>query len=170
MTPARRWRVALAWGAAAHLLIALIYSTHLQVEHFIPGWLDRPLRVYGDYSGAHTHFNFFAPVVVSQVRVTFKIGLPGGTTRELRIDPPSDEARLRVAGMFNYFLRPTAREPLVQAWARHVLDTTPEAQWVQTRVELLDIPTLAQMKAGRTAQWVEIGRYGAVRGPAGTLR
>jgi len=67
--------------------------------------------------------------------------------------------------MFNFYLRPNAREPLVQSWARHMLAAHPEAQWVQTRVELLDIPTLEEIKSGRKAQWIEIGRYGAVREP-----
>jgi len=160
-----RFGKALPWLAAVHLFIALIYSSHLQVEHFIPEALEQPMRIYGNYSGAHTHFNFFAPVVVSQVRVNFKLGHPDGSVRELQVSSPNIEVNQRLAMMYNFYLRPNAREPLVQSWAQHMLATHPEAEWVQTRVELLDIPTLEQVKSGRKAQWIEIGRYGAIRNP-----
>ena len=154
------------WAAGVHLFIALIYSTHVHVEHFIPAALERALRVYGNYSGAATHFNYFAPVVVSQVRVRFKIGLRDGSERVFEIVSPSTEVNQRLAMMFNHYLRPTVRPFLIESWARYVLAKHPEAEWVQTRVEFLDIPTLAQLKEGRKATWVEIGRYGAVRNDA----
>lgn len=154
------------WAAGVHLFIALVYSSHLAVEFFIPSWLERVVRAYGGYSGAYTHFNFFAPAVVSQVRVRFKLGLAGGAVRELEVSSPSGEVNQRLATMFNYYLRPTARPYLVEAWARHMLDRHPEAEWVQTRVEMLDIPTLEAIREGKRAAWVEVGRYGAVRGAA----
>jgi hypothetical protein len=39
----------------------------------------------------------------------------------------------------------------------------PEIQWVQTRVDMLDIPPPAELKTGRKVQWVEVGRFGAMR-------
>jgi hypothetical protein len=161
-SPVRRQQL-LWWAAGVHLFIALIYSTFLPVEHFIPAAIERPLRVYGGYSGAATHFDFFAPAVVSQVRVQFKLGAPDGSVRLYEVTSPSTEVNQRLAAMFNYYLRPTVRPLLLTSWSRYVLDKHPEAQWVQTRVEWLDIPTLAQLKEGRAASWVEIGRYGAMR-------
>ena len=162
MKPATK-RLVVRWAAGVHLFIALVYSSHLQVEHFIPAFLERPLRIYGGYSGAYTHFNFFAPAVVSQVRVHFRLGSPDGTVRELEFASPSSEVNQRLAMMFNYYLRPTVRPHLVEAWARHLLWAHPEAQWVQTRVDMLDIPPLAELKAGRKAEWVEVGRFAAMR-------
>lgn len=162
MNPATKKRI-VCWAAGVHLFIALVYSTQLYVEFFIPAWLERPIRAYGGYSGAYTHFNFFAPAVVSQVRVKFKLGQADGSVRETEVTSTSGEVNQRLATMYNYYLRPTARPYLIEAWARHMLDTHPEAQWVQTRVEMLDIPTLAEIKAGKQAAWVEVGRYGAVR-------
>ena len=160
-------RLAIRWAAGVHLFIALLYSSHLQVEHFIPEFLERPLRLYGGYSGAHTHFNYFAPMVVSQVRVKFRLGAADGSVRELEITSPSTEVNQRLAMMFNFYLRPTVRPYLLESWAKHLLATHPEAEWVQTRVEMLDIPPIAELRTGRKAAWVEVGRYGAIRDPAG---
>jgi len=162
MRPETKKRI-VCWAAGIHLFIALIYSSQLYVEFFIPSWLERPMRAYGGYSGAYTHFNFFAPAVVSQVRVRFKLGHADGSVRELEVGSSSGEVNQRLATMFNYYLRPTARPALIESWGRHMLDRHPEAQWVQTRVEMLDIPTLGEVKAGKRAQWVEVGRYAAVR-------
>ena len=156
-------RLLVHWAAGVHLFIALVYSSHLQVEHFIPPFLERPLRLYGGYSGAYTHFNFFAPAVVSQVRVHFRLGAPDGTVREFEFASPSSEVNQRLATMFNFYLRPTVRPHLVEAWARYLLSVHPEVQWVQTRVEMLDIPPLAELKTGRKAEWVEVGRFAATR-------
>ena len=165
MKPETR-RLLLCWAAAAHLLVALIYSTHLQVEHFIPAGLEKTMRIYGNYSGAHTHFNFFAPMVVSQVRVQFRLGAGDRTLRTVEVASDSSEVNQRLAMMFNFYLRPNARPALVEAWARRQLDVNPDAEWVQTRVEMLDIPTLEELRAGKKAAWVEIGRHGATRGSA----
>jgi hypothetical protein len=157
------------WAAATHLLIALVYSTHLHVEHFIPPALEKVMRVYGNYTGAHMHFNFFAPTVVSQVRVQFRLGAGERALRTVDVSSGSSEVNLRLATMFNFYLRSNARPALLNDWARHILDANPDAQWVQIRVEFLDIPTLEQMRAGKKAAWIEIGRHAAVRG-ANTVR
>jgi hypothetical protein len=158
-----RLKVLLAWAAGIHLFIALLYSSHLQVEHFIPEPIERPIRIYGNFTGAHTHFNFFAPVVVTQVRVNFRLGLAGDAVRDIQVTAPNAEVNQRLAMMFNFYLRPTAREPLVKAWAEHMLAAHPEAEWVQIRVEILEIPTLEEFRSGAKARWTEIRRYGAIR-------
>lgn len=156
-------RQLLGWAAATHLLIALVYSTHLQVEHFIPPAIERPMQVYGNYSGAHMHFNLFAPTVVTQARVEFRLGKGEDVVRTVKVTSDSGEVNVRLANMFNFYLRPTVRKALVDEWSRHMLDANPDVEWVQTRVEVLLIPTLEQLKAGRRAEWVEFGRHGAVR-------
>jgi hypothetical protein len=153
----------LGWAAGLHLFIALIYSTFLPVERFIPQAIGRPLRIYGGYSGAATHFDFFAPSVVSQVRVQFRLGAPDGSVSTYEVTSSSKEVNLRLATMFNFFLRPAVQPFFLNSWSRYVLDKNPEAQWVQTRVEFLDIPTLAQLREGRKAMWVEVGRFAAER-------
>jgi hypothetical protein len=162
LKPATRKQL-LAWAAGVHLFIALIYSTHIAVDHYIPQAIDRPLRIYGGYSGATTHFNFFAPAVVSQVRVKFYLGAADGSVSTYEVPAPSNEVNLRLAAMYQTFLRPGVRPYLIDSWSRYVLEQHPKAQWVQTRVEFLEIPTLAQIKEGRKATWNEIGRFGASR-------
>jgi hypothetical protein len=156
----------LGWAAAAHLLIALVYSTHLPVEYFIPRAMELVVRTYGNYSGAHMHFNFFAPTVPTQVRVQFRLGAGDRTLRTFTVAADSFEVNQRLATMFNFYSYPTLRAPLADAWMTHVLGANAEAEWVQARVEVLDIPSLEQLAAGKKAQWVEIGRHGAARGGA----
>jgi hypothetical protein len=156
----------LGWAAAAHLLIALVYSTHLPVEYFIPRGMELVLRTYGNYSGAHMHFNFFAPTVPTQVRVQFRLGAGERTLRTFAVASDSFEVNQRLATMFNFYSYPALREALADSWARYVLAANPDAEWVQARVEILDIPSLQQLAAGKKAQWVEVGRHGAMRGGA----
>ena len=53
---------------------------------------------------------------------------------------------------------PEARPFLARAWAVHMLNRHPEAESVEVRVEVLDIPTLSELKAGKASRWVEIDR------------
>ena len=156
MNPARR-RLAVA-AAAIHLSIAAFFSTHWPAERILPGLLERPLKLYGLYTGAQTHFNFFAPAVATQARAQFVLHRPDGTTARAELLTPSAEANQRLAMMFTFYGVPEARPFLARAWAVHMLARHPEATAVEVRVEVLDIPALPDVKAGKPARWVEIDR------------
>lgn len=156
MTPAAR---KLAIGAAAiHLGIAAFFSTHWQVEQFLPAVVDRPLKLYGAYTGAQTHFNFFAPTVSTQARAQFVLTRPDGSQARDELVTGNFEANQRLAMMFTFYGVPEARPFLARAWAVHMLNRHPDAESVEVRVEVLDIPTLAEIKAGKGSRWVEIDR------------
>src|SRR5260221_14467259 len=98
------------------------------------------MRIYGNYSGAHTHFNFFAPMVVSQVRVQFR---PGGGDRTLgtvEVASDSSDDNQRLATMLSFYLHRTPPLGLVGSWARHDLDAHPAARGGQLPVESPDSP------------------------------
>jgi hypothetical protein len=156
VTPAGR-KLAIA-AAAVHLGIAAFFSTHWQVERVLPAVIDRPLKLYGAYTGAQTHFNFFAPAVSTQARARFTLTRPDGTQARDVLDTGSLEANQRLAMMFTFYGVPEARPFLARAWAVHMLNRHPEAESVEVSVEVLEIPTLAELRSGKASRWIEIDR------------
>ena len=154
MTPAIR-RIAVA-AAAIHLGIAALFSTHWPVERHLPAPIDRPLKLYGTYTGAQTHFNFFAPGVSTQARAQFVLTRADGSQSRDVLVTGNFEANQRLAMMFTFYGVQEARPFLARAWAVHMLNRHPEAQSVDVSVEVLDIPTLAELRSGKTSRWIEI--------------
>jgi hypothetical protein len=150
------WRRIVVAAAAIHLSMAAFFSTHWQVDRFLPAFLDRPLKIYGAYTGARTHFNFFAPTVSTQARAQFVLARADGTTYRDSLATGSGEADQRVAMMFTYYGVAEARPFLARSWAVHMLNRHPDAVAVDVSVEVLEIPTLAEIKQGRTSRWIQI--------------
>lgn len=145
-------------AAGAHLAVALVYSTHVLVEYHLPPALERVMRGYGAYSGTSAHFNFFAPTVATQYRAQFLLATRDGRTRPADIRTDSSEANQRLALMVNVYQVPEARPYLVRSWAVFLLERNPDAASVETRVAILDIPRIAEARAGKRATWVELER------------
>jgi hypothetical protein len=156
VSPATR-RVAII-AAAIHLLIAAFFSTHWPVERLLPDFLERPLKLYGLYTGAQTHFNFFAPAVATQARARFVLHGRDGLTRTAELPTPSAEANQRIAMMFTFYGVPETRPFLARAWGIYMLTLHPDAVAVEVIVEALDIPPLREVRAGRPARWIEVDR------------
>lgn len=156
MTPAAR-KLAIA-AATIHLGIAALFSTHWAVDKSLPGWIDRPVKLYGAYTGARTHFNFFAPAVSTQARARFVLERADGRVVTDDLSTGNLEADQRIAMMFTFYGVAEIRPFLSRALAVYMLDRHPEAVAVEVRVEALDIPTLPGLKAGKASRWVEIDR------------
>jgi len=161
VTPAAR-RLATA-AAAIHLGVAAFFSTHWPVEGYLPAVIERPLKLYGTYTGAQTHFNFFAPTVSTQARAQFVLTKPDGSQVRDELLTTNFEANQRLAMMFTFYGVAEVRPFLARSWAVHMLNRHPEADSVEVRVEALDIPTLAEIKSGKAARWVEIDRSKVTR-------
>lgn len=149
------------WAAAAaiHLAIAALYAPHIPAEHFLPRWIDRPLAIYGGFSGVHTHFDFFAPTVSTQARVEFHLTGGDGSIRHVRLATPSGEVNNRIALMLTHYAYPSEREKLLRAWGEFMLRIHPQVVAVETRIEVLEIPALREVAAGKASpRWTEIGR------------
>lgn len=146
-------------AAAIHLALAAVYAVHIPAEIFLPRALDRSIGIYGGFSGVRQHFDFFAPAVSTQARLAFRIFGPAGSVRQVRLDTPSGEANNRIALMLTFYSYADARETLLAEWTRFMLRQHPEALAVETRIEALEIPPLAQIRsAGAQPRWVELGR------------
>ena len=142
-------------AAAVHLVIAALFSTHVRVENLIPWTIAGPLQLYGGYTGAATRFNFFAPSVPTQPRVRFALTGRDGITRTADLLTPSNEANQRVATMLTLYELESLRPLLMRAWGVYALTRHPDAQSVEVMIEILDIPTMAQARAGRKPAWIE---------------
>ena len=147
-----------AAAAAVHLTIAALFSTHVRPDRFLPAAIERPLRLYGEYTGAATHFNFFAPEVPTEARVTFLLTDADGRTREERLGTPNAEVNERIAAMVPAYSMPAIRPLLVRSWAVYMLVHNPQSVSVEVRVSILDLPTLREASAGKAAAWVEVER------------
>lgn len=162
MTGKQRVLVALA---AAHLSIVAAHAWHVPIEPHLPRGVQRALGVYGGYTGATSHYDFFAPSVSTQGRMAFRVFGPGGEVREFELSAARGDVNNRIAIMLTYYAFPSERERLLQAGARYMLRTHPEATAVEARVEVVDIPPLREAAArGSKVTWVELGRLTVSRG------
>jgi hypothetical protein len=160
-------RKALVAAAAIHLALAAVYAGHIPAEVFLPRQLDRPIGIYGSLSGVRNHFDFFAPSVSTQARVDFRIFNADGSVHHLYLATPSGEANNRIALMLTFYSYADTREILLREWARFMLRQHPQAVAVESRIEALEIPTLAQIAASSAQpHWVELGRARVRKGEA----
>ena len=145
--------------AMAHLAIAALYATHVQVERQLPPSIERPLRFYGDLTGAHVHFNFFAPQVAPQARALFDLIHADGRHEIVDLATGNNEADQRVKMIMTFLGDPQVRVLLMHSWCRHFLDRRPDVVEVAVRVDIVDVPTMAAARAGAKPQWLELDRY-----------
>lgn len=158
-------RVVLAL-ALGHLVVAALFSTHVQAERFLPPALLRALAVYGDLTGARTHFDYFAPEVAPQARAYILLTAADGATRRLDIRAANDEVNTRLAIMMSYLGDRRVREFLMHSWCLHFLSAVPAAAAAEARVEIIELPTMAQARAGQRPRWLELDRYRLTRAQA----
>ena len=149
--------------ALAHLVVAALFSTHVQAERFIPAPLLRLLGVYGDLTGARTHFDYFAPQVAPQARGYVLLTAADGSVRRRDIEADNDEVNTRLAIMMSYLGDPGVRELLMHSWCLHFLAAQPDLAAAEARVEIIHVPTMAEARRGDRARWLELGRYRLTR-------
>ena len=152
-------------AAAIHLVLAAVYSLHIPAETVVPRPIDRAVAFYGSFSGVRHHFDFFAPSVSTQARAAFRLVNADGSVKHVLLETPSGEANNRIALMLTFYSYPGERERLLRAWGQYVLGLHPEAVAVESRIEALEIPTLAQLAAGGAApRWIELGKLTVRKG------
>ena len=151
-------RRAVVAAAAIHLAIAALFCTHIAVERALPAPVLRALAFYAGLTGVPTHFNFFAPIVSTQARGDFILTMADGSSRHASLATGSAEANQRLAMMFTFTGDARTRAYLMRAWSVYFLTRHPEARSVEARIELLDVPSIAQARRGGKPAWVELER------------
>ena len=151
--------------AAVHLAIVAAHAWHVPIEPHLPRGLQRVLALYGGYTGATSHYDFFAPSVSTQARMAFRVFAPGVAVREYELSAGRGDVNNRIAILLTYYAFPSERQTLLEAGARYMLRKHPEATAVEARVEVVDVPPLREAAArGTRVAWVELGRLTVSRG------
>jgi hypothetical protein len=126
-----------------------------------------PLAVYGAASGADNSYGFFAPGVAPMPRVVVsRTDRSGACCQEVVPCSPNREVNLRLGtgvSMFLYVDQQTQRE-LASGWAAAAFAQDPQAERVVVRVELHEVPKMAEYRAGQRPRWVRYYEGEFVRG------
>ena len=151
-------RAVLVGAAAAHLTLAALFCTHVPIERELPVGLWRALSLYAAFTGVPRHFNFFAPNVSTQARAEFELVEPGGARRVVRLETDSGEANQRLAMMFTFTADAALRERLLDSMAAYILARHPQAESVDARLVILEVPGIEAAHAGQTPRWLQYAR------------
>lgn len=146
--------------AGAHLVLVGLGASS-QVGRLGQGPVARSVQWYGAMTGADAGFNFFAPQVGSEMRVRFDLSDDTGRVwaDELTADA-NQEVRLRIGSMTGLFPAEPEAEPvrldLAASWAATMFGRHPDAHRVVVWVELYDVPSMADYRAGERPAWVPV--------------
>lgn len=121
----------------------------------------RAVRWYGAMSGADAGYSYFAPHVGSELRIRFVLSDAHGRQWEDRLTADhNQEVRLRVGSMTGLFpADPEAevfRHDLAASWAATMFGRHPTAERVIVEVDVHDVPSMADYRAGYRPEWVTV--------------
>jgi hypothetical protein len=150
-----------------HAGIAIVATLHLAlVTAGAVGWSPpsglgraaRTLDYYGAATGASHRFSYFAPGVASPLRAGFTLRDAAGRCWTDTLEEQANrEAQLRIDSIVTNFMqaefRPGLRRALAGSWAATMLGRHPQAERVLVRVEICDLPTMTQYRAGARPRW-----------------
>jgi hypothetical protein len=143
--------------ASVHLTLVATGAAHLfsQIGDNI---VSRPLQWYGTMSGADAGYNFFAPRVGSQLRVGFVLTNQDGQQWEDNLEGDANqEVRLRLGSLSGLFPQDregeNLRRDLSASWAAVMFGRYPTAEVVEVRVEVYQVPSMAEYRAGSRPEW-----------------
>lgn len=156
----------LVLAALLHLVVAALYSTNTRLERAMPGPVAAVLGTYGDYTGARTRFDFFAPAVAPQARASMVLTRDDGSVQTVALDREGAEVRQRLAMMMTFLGNRERRAFIMHAWCVHFIAADPRVSSAEARVEIISLPTLEQARAGVGPTWVPLDRYALRRDQA----
>lgn len=154
-----RWAVACA--VTVHLAIVVASASHYSVTDLLSHHsISQALDYYGFVSGSSNHFGFFAPGVVSQFRVVYKLKDREGTIfKERNLNSGNIETSFRFHNMIeNFWLKENEaplRRALTASWAAKLFSTHSEAKNIEILVEAYVIPGMAQYRSGERPHWIK---------------
>jgi hypothetical protein len=149
-------RLLLVGAFVCHLALVVAGAAHLTSR--LHGPVGRGLRFYDALSGAGDSYSFFAPVVGPQLRARFTLSTPQGERLEETLDTgKSREVGFRLGNLAGtvYVLAKHAdlRRALLGALAASRLGAHPEADHVQVSIEMWEMPTMVEYRAGARPRW-----------------
>jgi hypothetical protein len=165
-------------GTGAKVLAALAFLHLCSVAGFIwadlgqdsPSRTSIVLRLYKNLSGTFRDYTFFAPSVSSGLGAAFLVESPSDKQSEL-VNFASDDREIS----FRYNCIVTScmrdlrsRELFAQSWSALILGSRPDANTVTVMVHAMDLPSMAEYRAGKRPAWkpVYAGTFGRRERPA----
>jgi hypothetical protein len=122
------------------------------------GPLSRAFAHYGTLSGADSAYGFFAPDVAALPWAFFEVTeATGAISSDVLERGANREADIRVRNIIGTFWN-VGTEPLRRAlaasWAGKVFARHPGARSVVVRLESYDLPSMKEVREGKTPRWV----------------
>lgn len=157
-------------AAACHLLLVVCGATGWAFFGGDPAednLAEEAVRLYGALSGAENGYGFFAPGVSSQIRATFTLtDAAGRTWTDTLEEGMGAEATLRVGSGVSLAAFDGVRESLARSWAATMFARHPAARSVTIRIDVYDLPTMTDYRAGARPCWLPVYEATAERDAA----
>ena len=162
----KRWLLVGAF--ALHLVLVAAGAAHLTSR--VHGPVGRALRFYDALSGAGDSYSYFAPAVGPQLRARFSLSTPQGERFDETLEAgKSREVRFRLGNLAGtvYIVaqRTDMRRAFLGALAASRFGAHPRASVVQVRIEVWEMPTMAEYRAGARPRWRSLREATFVRTP-----
>jgi hypothetical protein len=150
-----------------HLGLVICGAAHLHFGRFghLGHWIDR----YAQISGAGASYPFFAPVIGTTIRAQFDLydWQHRGLGTDDLVSGLSRESELRIYNVIQMIdedlFNDENRHMLASSWAGKILARHPEADSVKLRVEVFDLPSMAEFRQGIRWDWEPIYRATFIR-------
>jgi hypothetical protein len=135
--------------ATLHLFLVLCGAARMRLmpDDDLAG---KALHAYGGMSGSSNNYFFFAPSVSPALLATFDLTDDSGRAWSESLGAGRNrEVAQRIRTSLVYFQQfPEIREDLAAHWAETMFERYPDARQVVVRVEIHDVPTMADYQAG----------------------
>lgn len=152
-------RFALLIAAGAHL--GLVGANGLGVQLPGRGWARQAIVEYGALSGADSVWSFFTSDAGTHRRATFEgTSASGDTIFDVLERPVNPEVDIRVADLFSLLWSDDGdlQHDLLTSWAGVMFARYPGIDHVVARVEVSEMPTMKEYRAGQRHRWRVIHR------------
>lgn len=153
----KQWLACLGVGAAGfHLFLAAYAMAGGDFARF--GAFGRALDEYAFLTVTKSTYAFFAPSVGSEARILFTIESPEHPPETINfLDRLSNEGKVRLGNLFQSVVRDIeddqVRHALLASWAAYMFGIHPSASRVGVTVQVYQVPTTAEYRAGRRGGW-----------------
>ena len=149
-------RSLLVGAFGCHVALFVAGAAHLTSR--LQGPFGRGVRFYETLSGAGDSYSFFAPAVGPQLRARFVLSTPQGERSEETLETgKSREVGFRLGNLagtvYVVAKRTDLRRAFLGALAANCLGAHPEANLVHVSIEMWEMPTMAEFRAGVRPRW-----------------
>jgi len=170
MTGNRRWKrlgfAVLGAGLVFHFSLAAVSAANMPISKPVLKLfknsktgqsIARFLVVYQYLTGTGNCFGFFAPGVISQIKVGYEIRHHGKVVEQGIVGSENAEVSLRMHNLTQQFwtasLNPKVRRSMAASFAGKLFSQHPSADSVSISLKSFVLPSMAQYREGMRPSW-----------------